>query len=78
MCDANTDFMTHFWYEDYPFPFPDFNINRKCGDFDAIGQWAEDHSTDLNAINSIPKPDEQEAVPMSRELRRILSQNDGL
>jgi hypothetical protein len=76
MCDANTDFMTFFWYEEYELPFVDFNINRKCGDFDGVSQWANDHGVAQKTIYTIPKLPEEKAIPISKKLLRMLGQKD--
>ncbi|KAF2035915.1 hypothetical protein EK21DRAFT_14392, partial [Setomelanomma holmii] len=44
MCDAHTDLIPHVYLEDYPVPVPDFQINRKCGNFEGVKQWEAEHS----------------------------------
>ncbi|KAK0106674.1 hypothetical protein ONS96_004294 [Cadophora gregata f. sp. sojae] len=77
MCDANTDFVPYAWYDIYDHPHPDFMVNRKCGDFDGVTKWTEDHKTVMADIFDIKKPEGQETLSMSTDLLRILSQTDG-
>jgi hypothetical protein len=39
ICHASTDVFTMEWVDGIVNPFPDFSINRKCGDLDAITRW---------------------------------------
>ena len=39
LCDAITDFINYAWYDDYDHPHPNFNFERKCGDFHGFQEW---------------------------------------
>jgi hypothetical protein len=41
-CNANADIITHVWKEGQAGPYPDFNIQRKCNDFEGLRQWQEE------------------------------------
>ncbi|KAF2169471.1 hypothetical protein M409DRAFT_31402, partial [Zasmidium cellare ATCC 36951] len=42
ICNANTDFDALSWFMYFPHSMADFNINRKCGDFEGIDRWANE------------------------------------
>lgn len=77
MCDANTDLIPQVWMEDYPWPTPDFNINRKCGNLDAVVKWEKEHRVDHYSKEHMPKPHGQKVMPVSDELKRVLEVEDG-
>lgn len=50
MCRPSLDIITFNWVEKHKAPFPDFDITRKCWDFDQLMAWQDDQR--LQAINS--------------------------
>lgn len=44
MCQPNVDLVTFNWVETQSIPYPDFNINHQCRDWDAIAGWLESNS----------------------------------
>ena len=58
MCTANTDVYTHFWTDTLETPFPDFNINHKCRDFEAIKEWQNENAVDEHKFVDLRRPDE--------------------
>lgn len=44
MCNADTGVYTYNWIEGRPSPMPDFNVQHKCKDFQAIKDWTAKHS----------------------------------
>jgi len=77
-CDATTDFINYAWYDNYDHPHPDFNLQRKCGDFDGIQEWTTSRSiNDSDKIFSIPKPGNQPTLTMSPAAIHALSQANG-
>jgi Mycotoxin biosynthesis protein UstYa len=40
-CNANADIITHVWKEGQDGPYPDFNIERKCSNFEGLRDWQE-------------------------------------
>lgn len=71
LCDANTDMIPHVYLDDYPWPTPDFNIDRKCGDFNTIRQWERTHSIPFNKSGALDKPKGHKGRPMDDEFRRV-------
>ena len=72
MCTANLDIYTHFWTDTFSHPFPDFSIEHKCRDFDAILDWQRKHGVRLEDFVSLTKPDDYgPARKMSHEFKRI-------
>lgn len=60
MCTASADVLTYNWVQDEPEPVPDFNINRKCRDFETLLQWQHD--------NMLPDPREKwDEISMPRD-----------
>ncbi|PKY04377.1 hypothetical protein P168DRAFT_236385 [Aspergillus campestris IBT 28561] len=62
-CNANTEVLTLDWMEDYPRPFPDFSVNRKCRDFNAIVDWHYQNMVDKEKYNNMPVPQDQHIWP---------------
>ena len=77
MCEASTDFITYAWYDGYDHPHPDFNIERKCGDFTGVNDWTAARSLDGDEFFNLPKPAGQVTLSMTDEALRALGQQDG-
>ena len=43
MCKPSMEFITQNWIERQNAPFPDFAVNKKCWDYEAILRWKEEH-----------------------------------
>ncbi|ORY10176.1 hypothetical protein BCR34DRAFT_567253 [Clohesyomyces aquaticus] len=43
MCTADTSVITHNWVKGYQFPYPNFNTQHKCRNFDKIVAWEKAH-----------------------------------
>ncbi|KAI1365977.1 hypothetical protein F5Y08DRAFT_302722 [Xylaria arbuscula] len=43
MCQPSIEFVSFGWYEKRDAPFPDFDITRKCIDYDQILDWQDEH-----------------------------------
>ncbi|KAH8655477.1 tat pathway signal sequence [Xylariales sp. PMI_506] len=72
MCSATADMVTNPWVEGQITPFPDFNINRKCRDFDAILDWHERTMvTDMKKYVKMTMPEGHEPYRMSEEFHRL-------
>ncbi|KAJ9606919.1 hypothetical protein H2200_008930 [Cladophialophora chaetospira] len=72
MCNANLEVYTHFWYRDTNGPFADFNVNKKCRDFDAILDWQNRNAVEMELYNTIENPGLGEW--MSPELRAVFDE----
>ncbi|KAF7194845.1 hypothetical protein HII31_03805 [Pseudocercospora fuligena] len=58
MCTANYDVYTHIWTDTFDYPYPDFNIQKKCTNFDEIVKYQEQHSIDQRSFEGMRKPEE--------------------
>jgi hypothetical protein len=56
------------WMETQGYPFPDFNINHQCRDFDALLDWAIKSSVDLDMWVERKRPKGVKNVPADQEL----------
>ena len=43
MCTADAGVFSYVWVDRYPKPFPDFSVQHKCRNFDAVLGWAEEN-----------------------------------
>lgn len=77
MCDANTDLIPQVWVKDYPWATPDFNINRKCGNFDAVKTWEREHRVDPDLFQQMSKPRGQHSISRSKEWQRVFEVDAG-
>ena len=77
VCEANTDFISYAWYDGYDHPHPDFNIERKCGDFDGVHDWVKAHEMGQDQIFDLKKPDGQTTTKMTDAALRALRQLSG-
>ncbi|KAJ4294056.1 hypothetical protein N0V90_007745 [Kalmusia sp. IMI 367209] len=73
MCDANTDLIPHVYLEDYAWPVPDFEIKRKCGNFEGVKEWQQAHDIPLNesTTKALEKKPGQKSRPITDEFRRL-------
>ena len=72
MCAATPDIITQPWVDGQLHPFPDFSVNKKCNDFDAILAWHEDTMiNDTARFGEIRMPQGHEPLPMSQEFHRM-------
>ncbi|OKL58184.1 hypothetical protein UA08_06867 [Talaromyces atroroseus] len=71
MCSANVDIYTHYWADAQLNAFPDFSVNHKCRDFDAILKWQEDNSIDVDLFGAIRKPPDYEERIMSHRFKEL-------
>ncbi|KAL4918795.1 hypothetical protein BDW62DRAFT_217421 [Aspergillus aurantiobrunneus] len=55
-CNANTEVLTLAWVEDRKAPWPDFSVNRKCRDFNALVDWQRDNAVDIEKFDQMPLP----------------------
>ena len=67
MCNADASMTTHTWLETQERPFPDFSINRKCTDFDALKRWRDDNALGIKKAGTIKRPEGQEDQTLQSE-----------
>lgn len=70
-CDANPDLVPFVWVKDQIHPFPDFSIQRKCGNLDTVYQWKEQHAIDRDRYVSLRLPESEKKLLLLPELKRI-------
>ncbi|KAK3900026.1 hypothetical protein C8A05DRAFT_17618 [Staphylotrichum tortipilum] len=79
MCHATADMITTPWVDGQLNPFPDFNINRKCRDFEGIVRWHEQTAvTDMERYKALRKPEDVIPYRMSDEFHEKFGTDDGL
>lgn len=79
MCNGNLDVITYNWAQTGEAPFPDFDVNHKCRDFDAIVAWQEEHSVPLEWGRNVTRPPGAKVLPMPKDWERIsASKQDGV
>ena len=75
ICEASTDIIPFTWYDNSENAFRDLS-SRKCGNFDGVFQWAQEHVLPVFP-NDIAKPKGQATVGSEREeLLDLLTQID--
>lgn len=55
-CNANTEVLTLSWMHNRTMPWPDFSLNRKCRDFDALVEWNKENSVDIYKFGNMTAP----------------------
>lgn len=71
MCSANADIITNVWVEGQLHPFPDFNVNKKCRNYDALVDWHHrTQVTDMDNYLAMRRPKGQEPWKMSDDFHR--------
>ncbi|MCJ1300462.1 hypothetical protein MMC08_003259 [Hypocenomyce scalaris] len=78
MCKADVDIVTHRWLDVRLHPFPDFNVQKRCRDFDAILKWQEDHIVDFDRFMEFRKPEDIVPIETDDEFKRLFSQQEYL
>ncbi|OOO06786.1 Protein of unknown function DUF3328 [Aspergillus oryzae] len=68
-CNANTEVITLAWVEGRTQPWPDFSVNRKCRDFEAIYKWQLENSVDAGKFDRMPIPHDAYVWPAPWENR---------
>jgi hypothetical protein len=72
MCGATADIITQDWVDGQLHPFPDFNINKKCRDFNAILDWHEATMIDdMPRFAKMRMPEGHIPYAMSDEFHRM-------
>jgi hypothetical protein len=73
MCTGNVDVYTHIWVDAQLLPFPDFNINHKCRDFDTILAWQERNAITMDRLENIRVPDDYKVHVMNHEFKQVFN-----
>lgn len=64
MCSADAGMTTYMWLETQEKPFPDFSVNRKCTNFDALEQWRNENAVDIDQVAQVRKPEGANETPI--------------
>ena len=78
MCKADVDIVTHRWLDVRLHPFPDFNIQKKCRDFETILRWQEENVVEFDEMMAFRKPREVVPVRTDSEFQRLFSQTEDI
>jgi len=60
MCQPSLELITFNWVKHQVQPFPDFDITRKCWDFERLVEWQDEHrvqSINLEVWKELRRPD---------------------
>jgi hypothetical protein len=72
MCSATVDLITQPWVDGQLHPFPDFNVQKKCRNFDAIVDWHEENRlTGSSRLSKMRVPEGVKPYRMSSEFHRM-------
>ncbi|KAK8044806.1 hypothetical protein PG993_004830 [Apiospora rasikravindrae] len=71
MCNANTDVYTHIWTDTLTHPFPDFNIDHKCKNFEAVVAWQNENALDEKAFVALTRPEGYPFRKMTHKFKEI-------
>jgi mycotoxin biosynthesis protein UstYa len=66
MCQPSVEMITYNWVEHQRLPFPDFDITRKCWDFEQLLQWQLENrveSMTQERWKALRKPDDITPLP---------------
>ena len=71
MCSASSDIYTHIWTDTLEHPFPDFNINHQCKDFDSILRWQDSMAVNETAFVGLRRPENYAYRVMNHKFKEI-------
>ncbi|KAF2198616.1 hypothetical protein GQ43DRAFT_443178 [Delitschia confertaspora ATCC 74209] len=62
MCNADATMTTYTWLETQERAWPDFSVNRKCRDIDALVKWRDANALNIAKAGALKKPYDQVKV----------------
>ncbi|KAI4162778.1 MAG: hypothetical protein LQ342_003665 [Letrouitia transgressa] len=71
MCHADVSTITHNWVQGQIHPFPDFGINKKCRDFEAILKYQTEKHVDFETYKWLRRPEGTMELEMTEEFLDI-------
>ncbi|KAL2705643.1 hypothetical protein AAEP93_000893 [Penicillium crustosum] len=71
MCSANTDVYTHIWTDTLDHAFPDFNIEHKCKNYDAVLAWQQKNALDEDNFVALRRPEGYPYRTMTHKFKEI-------
>ncbi|KAF7956499.1 hypothetical protein EAE96_003837 [Botrytis aclada] len=71
MCQGNVDTYGHYWVDMQENAVPDFNINHKCRDFEAILEYHDEIAVPLEKFGALRRPVDEPVKHMTHEAKEI-------
>lgn len=71
LCNANLDVLTFNWVETQDLPFSDFNLRKKCTNFDAIVAWQDANTETSDRARNFHNTEGAKEIPISDDYYRI-------
>ncbi|KAL9611120.1 MAG: hypothetical protein Q9167_004224 [Letrouitia subvulpina] len=71
MCHADLSTITHNWVQGQIHPFPDFGINKKCRDFEAVLEYQTENHVDFETYKWLRRPEGTKELEMTAEFLDI-------
>ena len=79
MCTAPLNPILHYWVEGLEEPFPNFDDNHQCHDFDTVLSWFEEKSVDMKRYRATMKrPAGVHTEKLSHTYLALLDRTDAL
>ena len=50
MCNADVGVITYSWVKNHYQPHPNFNVQHKCRNWDAVLEWVKEHQLDASSL----------------------------
>jgi hypothetical protein len=72
MCNADTTMTTMTWLETQERPWPDFSVNKKCIDFDALVRWRDENALDIQKAGVVRRPPGAQETKVSEMYWKIM------
>ena len=76
MCQSSMDLIPKIWREGERHPVNEFSINRKCGNYDKLWQYANSEGIDNEEFDGFEAPPHTKKAPKSQEWLDLLGQDD--
>ena len=79
MCTAPLNPILHYWVEGLEEPFPNFDDNHQCHDFDSVLSWLEEKSVDMKYYRATMKrPEGVYTKRLSHTYLSLLDNSDAI
>ncbi|KAL1865119.1 hypothetical protein Plec18167_009522 [Paecilomyces lecythidis] len=72
MCNADATMTTMTWLETQERPWPEFSVNKKCIDFDALVKWRDENAVDIEKAGLVRRPEGAREVKVDEMYWRIM------
>lgn len=74
MCHADMEVITSTWTAGQDWPFPDFNLRKKCSNFDQLQDWQAQNRIPKDLLDYLATPDDVELQTLAVEVYRALDE----